>query len=109
LEEWKFEWLKCLLFKDLTRFNGFELLAWDFNPRWAMRSSIGTQIEFASSILQSRRVVPLILPQPFCHQFRLLLHPKNLNGVIGHLLPQTVDLLDRHSQRLSYSLLSLTL
>jgi hypothetical protein len=26
--------------KDLTRFNGFALLAWDFNPRWAMRSSI---------------------------------------------------------------------
>jgi hypothetical protein len=28
--------------KGLTRFNGFELLAWDFNPRWAMRSSVRT-------------------------------------------------------------------
>jgi hypothetical protein len=34
--------------EDLTRFNGFELLAWDFNPRWAMRSSVSTQIEFAT-------------------------------------------------------------
>jgi hypothetical protein len=25
-------WLKHLPFEDLTRFNGFELLAWDFNP-----------------------------------------------------------------------------
>jgi hypothetical protein len=32
-----------LSFRDLTRFNGFELLAWDFNPRWAMRSSVDTQ------------------------------------------------------------------
>jgi hypothetical protein len=28
--------------RGLTRFNGFELLAWGFNPRWAMRSSINT-------------------------------------------------------------------
>jgi hypothetical protein len=37
--------------KGLTRFNGFELLAWDFNPRWAMRSSVSTQIEFANRII----------------------------------------------------------
>jgi hypothetical protein len=37
--------------KGLTRFNGFELLAWDFNPRWAMRSSVSTQIEFANRIM----------------------------------------------------------
>jgi hypothetical protein len=37
--------------KDLTRFNGFQLLAWDFNPRWAVRSSINTQIEFANRII----------------------------------------------------------
>jgi hypothetical protein len=24
--------------QNSTRFNGFELLAWDFNPRWAMGS-----------------------------------------------------------------------
>jgi hypothetical protein len=45
------ECLQRLSFKGLTRFNGFELLAWDFNPRWAMRSSVSTQIEFASSII----------------------------------------------------------
>jgi hypothetical protein len=47
------EHLKSVRFKDLTRFNGFELLAWDFNPRWAMRSSVSTQIEFTSSIIYS--------------------------------------------------------
>jgi hypothetical protein len=40
--------------KGLTRFNGFELLAWDFNPRWAMRSSVSTQIEFANRIMELR-------------------------------------------------------
>jgi hypothetical protein len=48
------ERLQSLSFKGLTRFNGFELLAWDFNPRWAMQSSIITQIEFASSITNCR-------------------------------------------------------
>jgi hypothetical protein len=45
------ERLKCLSFEGLTRFNGFELLAWDFNPRWAIRSSVSTQIEFANRII----------------------------------------------------------
>jgi hypothetical protein len=40
--------------KGLTRFNGFELLAWDFNPRWAMRSSVSAQIEFANRIMNCR-------------------------------------------------------
>jgi hypothetical protein len=40
------ECLQCQSFKGLTRFNGFELLAWDFNPRWVMRLSGSTQIEF---------------------------------------------------------------
>jgi hypothetical protein len=38
------EHLQCLSFRYLTRFNGFELLAWDFNPRWAMRSSVSTNL-----------------------------------------------------------------
>jgi hypothetical protein len=44
--------------KDLTRFNGFELLAWDFNPRWAMRSPVITQIEFANRIMNCGLVGP---------------------------------------------------
>jgi hypothetical protein len=40
--------------KGLTRFNGFELLAWDFNPRWAMRSSFSPLTEFANRILGAR-------------------------------------------------------
>jgi hypothetical protein len=63
------ERLQCPSFKGLTRFNGFELLAWDFNPSWAMRLSISTQIEFTNRIIHSRvghdayRSPPTFIPQ----------------------------------------------
>jgi hypothetical protein len=55
--------------KGLTRFNGFELLAWDFNPRWAMRSSVGTQIEFANRIMNCRLIKHLPYRTPTLHRF----------------------------------------
>jgi hypothetical protein len=39
------------IIQGLTRFNGFELLAWDFNPRWAMRSSFSPLTKFANRII----------------------------------------------------------
>jgi hypothetical protein len=60
----RIERLQYLPARGLTRFNGFELLAWDFNPRWAERSSIRTQIEFASSIISFAGVYAVTIASP---------------------------------------------